>query len=70
MSSLKNKLIKMEIIKDVFDYQGLDDNLVYYYTYFEKKFQELLKQINLKILNILSFVVWKRNLNNIAALRE
>ncbi len=43
MSSLKNKLIKMEIIKDVFDYQGLDDNLVYYYTYFEKKFQELLK---------------------------
>lgn len=43
MSSVKDRLVTTGIIKNVFDYQGLDPNLVDTYSYFEKKFQELLK---------------------------
>lgn len=43
MSSVKDRLVTTGIIKNVFDYQGLDPDLVDTYTYFEKKFQELLK---------------------------
>jgi len=42
MSPIKNILITNGIINDVFDYQGLDHDIVDTYNYFENKFQKLL----------------------------
>ena len=39
----KEKLIENRIIRDVFDYQGLEQDIIDTYSYFEKKFQILLK---------------------------
>jgi len=44
MSSIKEQLIAKNIIKDIFDYQGLDHDIVNIYTYFENKFQILLSR--------------------------
>ncbi len=43
MFLIKNRLYKKGIINDEFSYVGLDSNIVHTYSYFEDKFQKLLR---------------------------